>query len=116
MPPSRLVYRSDNFNPDLDAGHKFPFAVPDLAKGPHTAIPRTDADLSPNAHIQAIANTAAFHFGTIEQGGTTLYPALAQRATSVEVLRILISIGPPRQCTSKPGRTRRGLRFRLPSM
>jgi len=87
-------YRSDNFNPDLDPGHKFPFAVPDLAKGPHTAIPRTDADLSPNAHIQAIANTAAFHFATIEQGGTTLYPAMAQRATSVEVLRILISIGP----------------------
>jgi hypothetical protein len=31
---------------------------------------------------------------TIEQGGTSLYPALAQRASSVEVLRILISIGP----------------------
>ncbi|HEX7363485.1 MAG TPA: hypothetical protein VF283_23585 [Bryobacteraceae bacterium] len=31
---------------------------------------------------------------TIEQGGTTLYPGMAQRATSVEVLRILISIGP----------------------
>jgi hypothetical protein len=31
---------------------------------------------------------------TIEQGGNSLYPSLAQRATSVEVLRILISIGP----------------------
>ena len=31
---------------------------------------------------------------TIEQGGTSLYPAMAQRASSVEVLRILISIGP----------------------
>ena len=87
-------YRSSDFNPDLDPGHKFPNAVPGLAAGPHTAIPRTDADLSPDAHIQAIANTAAFHFPTIEQGGNSLYPAMAQRATSVEVLRILISIGP----------------------
>ena len=31
---------------------------------------------------------------TIEQGGNSLYPSMAQRATSVEVLRILISIGP----------------------
>src|SRR5262245_7362504 len=31
---------------------------------------------------------------TIEQGGSSLYPSMAQRATSVEVLRILISIGP----------------------
>ena len=87
-------YRSSAKNPDLDLTFKFPQAVPGLAAGPHTAIPRTDADLTPDAHIQAIANTAAFHFATIEQGGTTLYPAMAQRATSVEVLRILISIGP----------------------
>jgi hypothetical protein len=87
-------YRDSNFNPDLDPSHQFPFAVPGLAKGPHTAIPKTDADLSPDDHIQAIANTAAFHFATIEQGGNSLYPAMAQRATSVEVLRILISIGP----------------------
>jgi hypothetical protein len=31
---------------------------------------------------------------TIEQGGNSLYPSLAQRANSAEVLRILISIGP----------------------
>ena len=42
---------------------------------------------------QAIANTAGFHFATIEQGGTSLYPQLAQRVTSVEVLRILLAIG-----------------------
>jgi hypothetical protein len=30
----------------------------------------------------------------MEQGGNSLYPSMAQRATSVEVLRILISIGP----------------------
>jgi hypothetical protein len=68
--------------------------VPDLFHGQFTAIPRTDADLHPPKHIQAIANTAGFHFPTIEQGGNSLYPAMAQRATSVEVLRILISIGP----------------------
>jgi hypothetical protein len=45
-------------------------------------------------HLQAIANTAGFHMPTIEQGGNSLYPAMAQRATSAEVLRILISIGP----------------------
>jgi hypothetical protein len=87
-------YRSDANNPDLDPSFVFPQAVPDLAKGTFTAIPRTDADLSPGDHIQAIANTAAFHMPTIEQGGNSLYPSLAQRATSVEVLRILISIGP----------------------
>jgi hypothetical protein len=55
---------------------------------------RTDADLSPNNHIQAIANTAAFHFCFIEQGGSSLYPSLAERVTGLEVLRILLSIGP----------------------
>ena len=87
-------YRSDSRNPDRDPGFVFPQAVPDLNKGAFTAIPRTDADLTPSDHIQAIANTAAFHFPTIEQGGNSLYPSMAQRATSVEVLRILISIGP----------------------
>jgi hypothetical protein len=87
-------YRSSSHNPDLDPNFKFPQAVPDLAKGQFTAIPRTDADLHPADHIQAIANTAGFHMPTIEQGGNSLYPSMAQRATSVEVLRILISIGP----------------------
>lgn len=87
-------YRSDSHNPDLDTNFTFPQAVPDLAEGPHTAIPRTDDDLHPAKHIQAIANTAGFHMPTIEQGGNSLYPAMAQRASSVEVLRILISIGP----------------------
>ena len=87
-------YRSSDNNPDLDTNFNFPQAIPDLSKGQFTAIPRTDADLAPDAHIQAIANTAGFHMPTIEQGGTSLYPALAQRASSAEVLRILISIGP----------------------
>ena len=90
-------YRSATANPDL--GGKFENAVPDLAKGQHPAIPLSDADLVlgpgdtiPN-HLQAIANTAGFHFAFIEQGGTSLYPTLAQKASSVEVLRILLSIG-----------------------
>jgi hypothetical protein len=87
-------YRSSANNPDLDPNFVFPQAVPGLASGQFTAIPRTNADLSPAAHIQAIANTAAFHMPTIEQGGNSLYPSMAQRASSVEVLRILISIGP----------------------
>ena len=87
-------YRDDRFNPDLDPNHVFPQAVPSLHTGQHTAIPRTDADTNHPNFLQAIANTAAFHFPTIEQGGNSLYPSMAQRATSVEVLRILISIGP----------------------
>jgi hypothetical protein len=88
-------YRSDANNPDLDPTFRFPQAVPDLfSPGGFPAIPRTNDDLTPPAHIQAIANTAAFHFPTIEQGGNSLYPSMAQRATHVEVLRILISIGP----------------------
>ncbi len=87
-------YRSGNHNPDLDPHFTFPQAIPTLAKGQHTAIPRTDADTMDPNFLQAIANTAGFHFPTIEQGGNSLYPSMAQRATSVEVLRILISIGP----------------------
>ncbi len=87
-------YRSRAKNPDLDPAFAFPQAIPGLAKGQHPAIPRTDDDLSPDGHIQAIANTAAFHFGFIEQGGTSLYPSLAQRVSDSEVLRILLSIGP----------------------
>jgi hypothetical protein len=87
-------YRSDNHNPDLDPNFKFPQAVPSLSVGQHTAIPRTDADTQDPNFLQAIANTAGFHFPTIEQGGNSLYPAMAQRASSAEVLRILISIGP----------------------
>jgi hypothetical protein len=87
-------YRIGDHNPDLEPSFVFPQAVPDLFKGQHTAIPRTDADTSNPNFLQAIANTAGFHFATIEQGGTSLYPAMAQRATHPEVLRILISIGP----------------------
>jgi hypothetical protein len=88
-------YRSRTKNPDF--GDTFPQAVPGLfndGRGKFPAIPRSDADLKPKDHLQAIANTAGFHFATIEQGGTSLYPSLAQRVSDREVLRVLLSIGP----------------------
>jgi hypothetical protein len=90
-------YRTAANNPDL--GGTFENAVPDLAKGQHPAIPLNDGDLVLDSngnisnHLQAIANTAGFHFAFIEQGGSSLYPALAQKVTNLEVLRVLLSIG-----------------------
>jgi hypothetical protein len=93
-------YRSTT-NPDF--GATFADAVPSLRTDQqgrpsfHTAIPRNNAELddpnNPSDHIKAIAFTAGFHFGYIEQGGTSLYATLAQKVTDPEVLRILISIG-----------------------
>ena len=85
-------YRSRTQNPDF--GDTFPQAVPGLSAGQFPAIPRDDSDLTPSDHLQAIANTAGFHFAMIEQGGTSIYPSLAQRVSGAEVLRILLSIGP----------------------
>ena len=88
-------YRSTT-NPDL--GATFPQAV---TLDGVTAIPRTDADFEGksnpnfpgNDHIQAIANVAAFHFGAIEQGGTSLYATMSQKVTDPEVLEITLGIG-----------------------
>jgi hypothetical protein len=84
-------YRSRTGNPDL--GDTFPPAVPSLSVGAHPGIPRTDEDLNDPNFLQAIANTAGFHFANVEVGGSSLYPSLAQRVSSVDVLRILLSIG-----------------------
>jgi hypothetical protein len=84
-------YRSRTGNPDL--GDTFAPAVPSLVVGTHPGIPRTDDDLNDANFLQAIANTAGFHFANIEVGGSSMYPGLAQRVSSVEVLRILLSIG-----------------------
>jgi hypothetical protein len=95
-------YRSDADNPDLDGNVTFPQAATIEHR---TAIPRTDADTAGSGitsdnsqsitdHLKAIAFTAGFHFAWIEQGGTSLYPSLAQRVSDPEVLRILLSIGP----------------------
>jgi hypothetical protein len=87
-------YRNPDRNPDLDPSFVFAPVIPGLLKGQFTAIPRTDDDLTNGDHLKAIAFTAGFHFATIEQGGSSLYPQLAQRVTHPEVLRILLSIGP----------------------
>ena len=89
-------YRSIT-NPDFDPNAPFAQAVPSLNVGKHTAIPRSNADTAGGVndpHLMAIAFTAGFHFVFIEQGGTSLYPTLAQKVTNLEVLRILLSIGP----------------------
>ena len=92
-------YRSTQ-NPDLGAKFAGPFTIQN-----QPAIPFNDTDTPPNqaqpvppvgkseARMQAIANTAGFHFAYIEQGGASLYPTLAFKATDAEVLRILVSIG-----------------------
>jgi len=93
-------YRSDAHNPDLPDGFTFPQAVQGLNVGQHPAIPRNDDDTAgssignPTDHLKVIAFTAGFHFCFIEQGGTSLYPALAQRVTDPEALRVVLSIGP----------------------
>src|SRR5258707_637052 len=63
-------YRVSAKNPDF--GDTFAQAIPGLFAGQFQAIPRTNADLSPSRHLQAIANTAGFHFGSIVQGSTSL--------------------------------------------
>jgi hypothetical protein len=94
-----IRYRSTR-NPDL--GARFRQAVT-IHNQP--AIPLTDADTPPTLQapvppvgaqeqrLQAIANTAGFHFAFIEQGGASLYSAMALKASSLEVLRIVVSIG-----------------------
>ena len=92
-------YRSPA-NPDL--GAHFPQAV-SIHRQP--AIPLNDSDTPPGlpapvppvgaqeTRMQAIANTAGFHFAYIEQGGSSLYSIMALKARSLEVLRIIVSIG-----------------------
>jgi ferritin-like protein len=92
-------YRSPQ-NPDLGAA--FPQAV-HINREP--AIPLNDTETPPGnpapvppvgaqeTRMQAIANTAGFHFAYIEQGGSSLYSIMALKATSLEVLRIVVSIG-----------------------
>ena len=43
--------------------------------------------------MQLTANTAGFHFVTIEQGGSSLYDSFVTKVTNLEVLRIVTSIG-----------------------
>jgi hypothetical protein len=79
-------------NPDF--GATFPQALT-LSNVP--GIPRTNADFN-LSNIQAIANIAAFHFGFIEQAGSSLYATLSQKVSSPEVLKITLSIGGDEIC------------------
>ena len=88
-------YRS-NTNPDF--GATFAQALPALDAGQFPAIPRNNNDFGPADHVQAIANTAAFHFGFIEQAGSSLYATLAQKVSNAEVLKIVLSIGGDEIC------------------
>ncbi len=42
----------------------------------------------------SVAQTAAFHFAAIEQGGSSLYTSLLTKVTNLDVVAILASIGP----------------------
>ena len=78
-------YRSAG-NPDF--GDTFPQIV-DIVDRP--SIPLHDG-YSAN-QIQAIANTGAFHFAMIEQGGSSLYDTMSFKVTDLVVLRVVTSIG-----------------------
>jgi len=92
-------YRSED-NPDLGAT---PGQAVNIVNEP--AIPLDDKDTPPDTaqpvppvtanarRMQAIANTAGFHFGYIEQGGASLYTSMTVKVTDLEVLRIVVSIG-----------------------
>lgn len=60
-------------------------------------IPNQDlplpSDLTNGFQAQFIANVAGFHFATVEQGGSSLYTSFLTKASSLEVLRIVGSIG-----------------------
>ena len=88
-------YRSAT-NPDF--GATFAQALAALDAGQFPAIPRNDNDFAPADHVQAIANTAAFHFGFIEQAGSSLYATLAQKVSNAQVLKIVLSIGGDEIC------------------
>jgi hypothetical protein len=82
-----LRYRSSG-NPDF--GDVFGQAI-NIANRP--AIPVQNQAFYTSSQIQAIANTAAFHFAMIEQGGSSLYDALSFGCDSLLALRIVNSIG-----------------------
>jgi hypothetical protein len=104
-------YRSSQ-NPDLGATFKGPITITH-----QPAIPLDDVDTPPNTpqpippvtnqskRMQAIANTASFHFALIEQGGSSLYTALSLKASDLEVLRIIVSIGGQKLTTFQSGTT-----------
>ena len=79
-------YRSAG-NPDF--GDAFPQIV-NIVNRPTIPLSNEVDDSA----MDIIAQTAAFHFAAIEQGGSSLYNALSTKVTNLDVLAILSSIGP----------------------
>jgi Ferritin-like domain len=52
------------------------------------------SDKTNGKDLDLIAQTAAFHFGAIEQGGSSLYLSLLPKVTNLDVVSILGAIGP----------------------
>lgn len=92
-------YRSKQ-NPDLGGG-PFPQAVKITGQ---PAIPLNDVDTPPTqsqpvppanaqqSRMQAIANTAGFHFATFDAAGSSVYTNLILSVTDPVVLRVLVSL------------------------
>jgi hypothetical protein len=53
-----------------------------------STIPRNEADLNDPAQIQAIANMAAFHFGFIELGISSLYASISRKVRRAKILEV----------------------------
>jgi len=82
-----IRFRSDD-KPGFGTGSSQDFRI---ANRP--AIPCADSEFSDTSHVQAIANTAAFHFRFIEQGVSGLYTSFSQRVKRTKVLKITLGIG-----------------------
>jgi hypothetical protein len=96
-----LRYRAET-NPDFGAmfGQAVTIKNQPVIPVSDTETPPGDTVSSPapdnsfaQQRIQAIANSAGFHFAMIEQGGSSLYTTMALKCTSLEVLRIVVAIG-----------------------
>ncbi len=95
-----LRYRAER-NPDFGANfgqavtitHQPVIPVSDAETPPSMSAPVPVPSDAAHQRMQAIANSAGFHFAMIEQGGSSLYTNLAMKVTSVEVLRIVLAIG-----------------------
>jgi hypothetical protein len=96
-----LRYRAET-NPDFGATfgqavtiqHQPVIPVSDRETPPGNTMPAPPIPSDPtNQRMQAIANSAGFHFAMIEQGGSSLYTTMSLKVTSLEVLRIVVAIG-----------------------
>ncbi len=96
-----LRYRAET-NPDFGATFGqavtiknqpvIPVSDTETPPGDTVSTPPIPADPA-QQRIQAIANSAGFHFAMIEQGGSSLYTTMSLKVTSLEVPRIVVAIG-----------------------